>query len=57
MSYEILIRGSKKKTQIYSGRWHPIKKDGFYECCKCGMKHLSEFKVDKQGKLWVRMWI
>ena len=57
MSYEILIRGSKKKTQIYSGRWHPIKKDGFYECCKCGMKHLSEFRVDKQGKLWVRTWV
>jgi len=46
-----------KKTQIYTGRWVLVKKKEVYECCKCGFKELVEYKVDKQGKIWVRTWI
>jgi hypothetical protein len=43
--------------QIKSSKWYCIKKDHIHQCCGCGRKEMVEIKVDKQKKVWMRVWI
>jgi hypothetical protein len=43
--------------KVRSGKWYCVKKEHVDQCCHCGMKHLVEIKVDRQGKIWIRVWI
>ena len=43
--------------KIYSSRWYCLRKDHVTQSCRCGMKHMVELKVDKQKKVWMRVWI
>jgi len=46
-----------KITHVLSSRWYPVANVHYLQCCECGLKHLVEMKVDKQKKVWMRVWL
>ena len=44
-----------KYEQIHDGQWfRPVMKGHLEQCCHCGLVHQTDFKIDKDGKLWMR---
>jgi hypothetical protein len=47
----------RKVRQIYENKWYCMAKERIEECCKCGYKHYIENKIDKRGRIWVKVWV
>lgn len=44
-----------KYTQIFDNEWYEAAWTGQRDmCCHCGLVHITDFKVEKDGKLFFR---
>ncbi len=43
--------------EIVEGQWYPVAKQHIIECCDCGMQHLVDLKIGKNGVIWQKVWV
>lgn len=42
-----------KYEQVTEGEWFRPTKKHYEQCCGCGMRHATEYRI-KEGELWIK---